>query len=295
MKKFLWRATGVLALIALLLAAALSYAYFIEPRRLVVNEHQLAVPNFSPELNGLKIAAVSDIHGGSNHETPEKLREIVKTINEQHPDIVVLLGDYVSENHFDHQMGKGEHNNDDSRLRMPVADIAAGLTGIEAKYGVFAVIGNHDWWHNEAAITKEFEGAGIRVLENEIAGIPVGSQTVWLWGIEDYWKNRRVPTVQTYDIIAEKRNIIALTHNPDSLLKAPDGISLMLAGHSHGGQVRFPLFGAFAFVNDPRFMAGEADVDGRKVFVTTGIGCTGPQIRLNVPPEVALLTLTSKQ
>ena len=104
-----------------------------------------------------------------------------------------------------------------------------------------------------------------------------------------------MPTVQTYDIIAEKRNIIALTHNPDSLLKAPDGISLMLAGHSHGGQVRFPLFGAFAFVNDPRFMAGEADVDGRKVFVTTGIGCTGPQIRLNVPPEVALLTLTSKQ
>ena len=293
MKKWIKRIAAAFGVLIAAVTGLLAYAYFIEPRRLVVNARDLAVPNFSPDLNGLKIVAISDIHGGSNHVTEERLRELVQLANAQDPDLIVLLGDYISEKKFDRQNLQLPEGTDRSEIRMPVETMADNLAGFSAKYGTYAVIGNHDWWHNEPKIRREFSRVGIRFLENEVAAIPINDQTLWVWGIEDYWKNRRVPSRSSFDTIPEKRNIVALAHNPDSLLKAPREISLMLSGHSHGGQVNFPIYGPHPFVNDRRFMAGHAEVDGKHVFVTTGVGCTGPQIRFRVPPEIAVLTLRS--
>ncbi len=282
MKLLQKRILKVFAAIFVFLIGTAAYSYFIEPRRLIVNEQNLKIPHWSKNLDGFKIVAVSDIHGGSNDVTEEKIRRLVELVNAQNPDLIVLLGDFVSQIHIK-----------DGALKMPSETIAANLKGLRAKFGVYAVIGNHDWYYNEKKMTKEFADVGIEVLENTVRQIKVGDETINLWGIEDYWKNRRVP-LEAFEQISDKQNIVAFTHNPDSLLKAPGEISLMLAGHTHGGQIKFPFFRAIAWVNDPRLMAGFIEIDGKRVFVTTGVGTTGPPIRFNVPPEIAVLNLYSE-
>lgn len=282
MKLLLKRILLIFSLILFVLALVAAYSYYIEPNRLVVREENLKIPNWSANLDGFKVVAISDIHGGSNYITEDKLRELVELANAQKPDLIVLLGDFVSQ-----KSGKN------SELKMPSETIAANLKGFQANYGVYAIIGNHDWWFNEKKMRGEFEAVGIKVLDNEVAPIQVGDETVYIWGIEDYWKKRKIPT-DAFERIPVKENIVAITHNPDSLLKAPNEISLMLAGHSHGGQVIFPFYGGYPFVNDRRFMSGEAVVDGKHVFVTTGVGTSGPPVRFGVPPEIAVLNLSAE-
>jgi predicted MPP superfamily phosphohydrolase len=293
MKKWLKRIGLTLLTLLILIGLLLGYAYFIEPRRFVVVEETLAIPHWDPVLNGFKVVAIADIHTGSNYAPIERLRLVVERSNEQKADLIVLLGDYVSESRRGRVRNPPE-GADGTELKIPANEIADALQGFKAKHGVYAIIGNHDWYHNQQKIDRELERVGIKVLNNEIAEVPVGNTTIRLWGIEDLWQNRRVPT-GPFEAIADKRNVIAMTHNPDSLLSAPAGFSIMFAGHSHGGQINFPIFGPFAPFNDPRFMDGHAEVDGKHVYVTSGVGTSVIPFRWRVPPEIAVVTLTASE
>jgi len=289
MKKWLKRIVLVVLGIALTIGLIAAYAYFVEPRQFVVVEAHLTVPNMDPTLDGFRVVAISDIHAGSNYAPLERLRLVVEKANEQNADLIVLLGDYVSEARRGRNRDAAA-GTDGTELKIPVETIADNLQGFKARYGVYAVIGNHDWYHNEQKVHRELERVGIDVLDNEIADVKVGDTIVHLWGIEDFWKNRRVPR-EPFDQLPDKRNVIVITHNPDSLLTAPNGVSIMLAGHSHGGQLNFPFFGPRATVNDPRFMRGHAEVDGKHVYVTSGVGTSVIPFRWRVPPEIAVVTL----
>ena len=293
MKKWLKRIGLAVLGIAILIGILLAYAYFIEPRQFVIVDETLTVPYWDRELNGLRVVAISDIHTGSNYAPLERIRFVVEKANEQNADLIVLLGDYVSESSRGRVRNPAE-GEDGTQLKIPVNEIADALQGFKAKYGVYAVIGNHDWYHNEQRVHRELERVGINVLNNEVEEITVGDRQFRLWGIEDLWKNRLVPT-GPFEQIADKRNVIAMTHNPDTLLSAPAGFSIMFAGHSHGGQINFPFFGPFAPFNDPRFMDGHAEVDGKHVYVTSGVGTSVIPFRWRVPPEIAVITLNAAE
>lgn len=293
MKKWLKRIGIFVVSLALLVTCFLLYAYFIGARGFVVVEETLAVPHWSAKLNGFRVIAIADLHTGSNYAPPERIRYVVEQANAQNADLIVLLGDYVSEARWDSEFRKKPEGTDRTELRIPVEEIAENLKGLKAKHGVYAIIGNHDWYHNEQNIHRKLEEiAGITVLNNEVFEIDVNGEKVRLWGIEDLYRNRRVPS-DPFDALAEKSNVIALTHNPDSLLSAPAGLAIMFSGHTHGGQLNWPIFGAKAVFNDPRFMDGHAVIDGKHVYVTSGVGTSVIPFRFRVPPEIAVVTLNS--
>ena len=161
--------------------------------------------------------------------------------------------------------------------------------------GVYSVLGNHDWWYDGNRVRGALETNGIRVLENEVLEVHTRGATFWLAGLADLW-TRPQHITQTIDHVPADQPIIALTHNPDIFPQLPQRVQLLLAGHTHGGQVRFPFIGSVIEPSNygQRYVRGHVVENGHDLFVTTGIGTSIIPVRFGVPPEIVLLTLKSQ-
>ena len=267
------------AFAAIVLSAALLafWGFFIEPDLLVIREQTIEIDNWPQQLDGLRIAVLSDIHVGRPVITDEKLRTIIARTNERQPELVVILGDYMTRNAVEPEV------------------FGAVLKGFSAPLGTYSVLGNHDWWYSGEKVRRGLEQNGIKVLENEVVQLNVRGTSLWLIGLADLW-TRAQRIEETVAKVPEGQPSIALTHNPDIFPMLPQRVPLLLAGHTHGGQVRFPLIGTVVESSryGDRYVRGHVIENNHHLYVTTGIGTSIVPVRFGVTPEIVLLTLKSK-
>lgn len=273
----------LLAAIIVILGFLVFWGYFIEPGRLVIKHQTIQISNWPSELNGLKVAVLSDIHVDNWFITEKKVRTIVERTNELQPELIVILGDYMS--------GNGMVREEvEPQVWAPI------LKDLRASFGTYSVLGNHDWWYDGKKVRQELEQNGIKVLDNEAMQINARNRSLWLVGLSDLW-TRPQRINETVEKVPQGEPIIALAHNPDIFPKLPQHVPLLLAGHTHGGQVRFPFIGAVVQSTDmgEHYERGHLFENNHHLFVTTGIGTSILPVRFGVTPEIVLLTINSER
>ncbi len=252
---------------------ALFYSARIEIEWLAIERVKVPIPNLKPGLEGLRIVQMSDFH--LPHTDIDFIRKAVEKANSLNPDLVVLTGDYV--------LPSAE----------AIYDLAPALAELKARYGVYAILGNHDHWTDAELIRRSLEEVGIPVLVNSGVNLTVGGETLYLAGLDDPW-------VSQADLEAALANlttgapVILLVHEPDFVdtFSQDRRITLQLSGHTHGGQVRLPLVGALILPHHGRkYDTGLYRVNDTWLYVNRGVGVIGPPVRFNCRPEITEFTL----
>ncbi len=255
-----------------------------EPEKFEINRHTVPMKNWYPEHDGLRVAVLSDIHLSNSSEAEARLKEIIRAANREKPDLILLLGDFLG--------GKVDWQ----RKNATPEQIAHLLKELSAKYGVYAVLGNHDWWLDGPGMNRALRRVGIRVLENEAETIVVNGKPLNIIGLPDAGTRSRKfnPDVLPTEAIPA----LVLAHDPDSFRDHPElPYELMLCGHTHGGQVRLPLMGAVA-ASSPllsTYTEGFYYRGEQKLFVTRGLGTSLAKIRILCLPEIVILTLVQQK
>jgi uncharacterized protein len=230
----------------------------------------------------LRVVFISDLHTGSHTDDVERLKLIVDDAARVSPDLVLFGGDYVNMQPF----GGG---------RVPPQITAAILARLYAPLGCYAVLGNHDYIYGADDVADALKHHGMTVLENARRAIKFEDQWIQIAGIPD----AHVVRPESHSILgrlSRAEPTIVLSHDPVWFRHLPPGPHLMLAGHTHGGQIRFPVIGPITNASKAplRWSYGLVEEDGRLLYVTSGIGTSGVPIRWGIPPELVVLDLIGK-
>ncbi|MFS8499231.1 MAG: metallophosphoesterase, partial [Micromonosporaceae bacterium] len=240
-----------------------------------VHRLDVPLPRLDPRADGLRVAVVADLHVGPLYGGRQVAR-VVEIVNSLDADLVTVVGDMVTS-------GAGE-----------VRDALAPLRQLRSRYGAYAVTGNHEYYTGHEEWVDVAEDLGLRVLRNERVEIVHGGAAVDLAGVNDVEGGRHGDPPDFAAALGDRdpsRPVVLLAHQPVQVREAAAyGVDLQLSGHTHGGQV-FP-FHVLVRAEQP-VLAGLAEVDGTRVYVTRGAGFWGPPMRVGADPQVSLLVLRS--
>ena len=255
-------------------ASGYAYAFEIEPRWLAREHIQIPIKSLPRTFRDFKLVCLSDFHheSGDGVKFPER---VVQSANRLKPDLICLLGDYVFSD------------------AQSITELASVLAKLEAPHGVYAVLGNHDYWTDPEAVRQGLAEIGITVLINQ--GLPInrGGDAIFLAGLDDGWSGE--PDLEeTLKSAPPDVPVIVLMHEPDFAdeIAKTGRVDLQLSGHSHGGQVK-PLF--FEAPVRPAFArnytAGHYPVGQMHLYVSRGVGTIPPRLRFNCRPEISEIVL----
>jgi predicted MPP superfamily phosphohydrolase len=234
----------------------------------------VAVPRLPAAFAGLRIAHLTDLHLGRSVRI-EHLQEAVSAALAAGPDLVALTGDYVSS------------------LRGGEAEaLTTLLAPLQAPLGVYAVLGNHDYWTNGLTVTRALERAGVTVLGNRNVALRREGAILYIAGVDDVWE-RKADLTAALDRVSAGACTVLLAHEPDfaDTVDRDGRVALQLSGHSHGGQVVFPGLPRVLPVLARKYPQGLYVLGNMSVFTSKGVGLVNPPVRFACRPEVAILDL----
>ena len=247
-------------------------AALTEPYMLTVEHQQINLRRLPKALEGFRIVQLSDVHHGP-FSSKAQIERAVETANRLKPDIIALTGDYIS------------------RERQYAAPCAEMLGRLKARYGVYAVLGNHDHWTDAALITDLFRAEGITVLINEGMRFEQQGAAFWLAGVDDTMVGLEDLPLALAGAAKNEMKLL-LAHNPVILRRAARAaIDLVLSGHTHGGQVAWRSDSNASGRPRRRLLKGLGRKGNTQIYVTRGLGTVVLPIRYGCPPEVSLLEL----
>jgi uncharacterized protein len=250
------------------------YGGLVEAWDYELTETVVRVKGLPDRFDGFRIAQVSDVHHGRLVPI-EEVRRVVELANSARADMVALTGDYTTS------------------LRRYVEPCAEALAELRAPGGVWAVLGNHD--HNtDGPLTREaLRRRGVEVLTNENTTLRRGADVLQLAGADD-WGWGKADFARAVRGLDPSRPTLMLAHEPMALdVPETRGVSLILSGHTHGGQVALPLLGSpAAYVwKHLKYLRGIYESEGTQLYVSRGTGMIGVPVRLGARPEVAVIQL----
>ena len=300
-----WPGSGRLARAAIVAVTAVALigatllanvAFWREPRSVTVGLVEVRTPAWPEDAAPVRIALLSDFHVDNVHMTPERIRGLATTTAALDPDMVVLGGDYVGGLLGESGRG-GARNRRTTEANRVVEDGLSALTTFKAREGVFAIIGNHDCWWDCRRVAAVLEAGGVKVLQNASARVarPKGARggDVWLVGLEDAQTQKPDFRAASAGVPAGAA-VVGLAHNPGLFDWSSNTLPILLAGHTHGGQVRFPWIGAPAKMSRHTEDAFQGFFvhDGRVLVVTRGLGESGLPVRFGSPPEILMVRIS---
>ena len=265
-----------LTIAALIIAAFGLKAYSDTMATPEIKRATLHLPGIAADAAPVIIALVSDIHVAGPDMPPERLTTIVRQINDLSPDIVMIAGDFISDKRTATRLYSGE-------------EAVAPLDGLDDRITKIAVPGNHDHWYEYSGIKAGLTKANVTLLVND--AMQVGPLVIG--GVDDHYTGRADvgPTKARMDAMSGGR--IILSHSPDIFPDLPADFGLVLAGHTHCGQIRYPWGGSPATMSDygNRYACGRADENGNTIVTGAGLGTSILPVRLFSKPEIWLITI----
>ncbi len=256
---------------------AFLYAYLIEPNWIEIKSLRLNLPHLASEFNDYRIVQISDIHT-DKQTNQRRLQRIVRLVNQQKPDLVVITGDLLT-----------RHS------QQFLTKLQAALTQLTPKDKTVAVLGNHDYENNPQVIIKALQARGIITLRNHIYTLKRGDAKLHIAGLDDVNARKNRLDIVLKQLPPEDCAIL-LAHEPDfaDISAQTKRFDLQLSGHSHGGQVRLPFWKPLILPpNGKKYYSGLYKLGEMLLYTNRGVGMTSLHFRVACRPEITVFTLVA--
>jgi predicted MPP superfamily phosphohydrolase len=269
----------IAAIVVVAFVAVLVVGYRNATADPLVRRLTIEVPDYPADAPPTKILLFSDLHVHGPDMPPARVERIVGQINALHPDIIAAAGDFVG------NMWHGR--------KYRIVDAVAPLGKLKARLGVYAVLGNNDYQAGGDSVAAALGRLGIKVLVNQAA--PVAPVALGGFDGRVYpWRQLMTARAKINSAMAATPGVkVLVSHSPDEFASASDFVRIVLAGHTHCGQIVLPLFGPVQTGSDygRRYSCGVVREGSRIVVVTAGLGTSHVPLRIGAPPDMWLIEL----